>query len=123
MRLPHLLLTGLVGLMAVSQALSSPGAATVDVSGYHPACGVAVRRQDGQLRVTWPLGDGAQGVLRLQLHPGQPLIEELGIAGAADGPVTTLLRKVNPVTLLTVGSRDLTPQGWNVFFDNPRRRP
>jgi hypothetical protein len=41
----------------------------------------------------------------------------------ANGPSTALLRKVNPVTFLTVGVRDLAAQGWNVFFDNPPRRP
>src|SRR5690606_25805559 len=34
-----------------------------------------------------------------------------------------LLRNVDPVTFLTVGERDLSEQGWMVFFDNPRRRP
>src|SRR5439155_793386 len=59
----------------------------------------------------------------LQLQADQALIEELGIAKSADGPSTPLLGKVNPVTFLTVGSRDLSAQGWNVFFDNPPRRP
>ena len=30
---------------------------------------------------------------------------------------------LTPVTFLTVGTRDLAAQGWNVFFDNPPRRP
>src|SRR5438132_1381581 len=33
------------------------------------------------------------------------------------------LRDVQPVTFLTVGGRDLSQQGWDVFFDNPPRRP
>src|SRR5262249_14690295 len=53
----------------------------------------------------------------------EPLIEELGIARTADGAASPLLRKVNPVTFLTVGVRDLSKQGWNAFFDNPPQRP
>src|SRR5262249_37718019 len=51
------------------------------------------------------------------------LIEELGIASAADAPATALLRKVEPLTSVTVGRRDLSKQGWDVFFDNPPQRP
>src|SRR5205823_5923213 len=62
-------------------------------------------------------------VLVLQLGADQPLVEELGIAKTAAGPSIPLLRNVTPVTFLTVGIRDLNAQGWNVFFDNPPRRP
>jgi hypothetical protein len=95
----------------------------VDLSGHDPASGVTVRQDDTRLRLTWPIAEGEHGVLVLQLRPAQPLIEELGLARTADGPSTPLLRQVNPVTLLTVGSRDLSKQGWNVFFDNPPLRP
>lgn len=63
------------------------------------------------------------GVLALRFHAREPLIEELAIAVAADGPSVAILRGLNPVTYLTVGTRDLSAQGWNVFFDNPPRRP
>src|SRR5262249_7095957 len=59
----------------------------------------------------------------LQLQANQPLIEELGMVKDAGDPATVLLRNVNPLFLLTVGRRDLSTQGWNVFFDNPPRRP
>ncbi len=100
-----------------------PEGATVDVSAYRPACGVAVRQEGTKLHVRWPVGSGLHGVLVLQLRADQPLVEELGIAKTGDGPSTALLRKVNPVTFVTVGVRDLSAQGWNVFFDNPPRRP
>jgi hypothetical protein len=61
--------------------------------------------------------------LTLQLRAKEPLIEELGIARTAEGPASVLLRKVNPLTLVTVGVRDLSTQGWNAFFDNPPKRP
>lgn len=98
-----------------------PAQPAVDLSGYQPESGVAIRQDGTRLRVSWPLAEGEHGVLHLQLKPEEPLIEELGIAGKADGPPVVLLRKTNPVYVLTVGSRDLK-QGWDVFFDNPPRR-
>ncbi len=97
--------------------------APADFSEYNPASGVTVHQDGTRLRVAWPMADGAHGVLVLQLRPQEPLIEELGIAATARGPATPLLQKVNPVTFLTVGVRDLSKQGWNAFFDNPPRRP
>ena len=120
----HCLLVGIVGSSAAAaQPPRLPDGVAVDVSAYRPASGVAVRQEGTQLRIRWPIVDGEHGVLVLQLRADQPLIEELGIAKKADGPSTPLLRKVNPVTFLTVGVRDLSAQGWNVFFDNPPRRP
>jgi len=101
----------------------SPDHPTVDLSAYKPASGVLVRQDGSRLRISWPMTEGEHGVLVLQLRASQPLIEELGIAQTADGQATPLLREVNPVTLLTVGVRDLSKQGWNAFFDNPPLRP
>src|SRR5204863_8146694 len=53
----------------------------------------------------------------------KPLIESLSIA-AKGRPSTVVMKALNPVTLLTVGSRDSkNPQGWGAFFDNTPRRP
>jgi hypothetical protein len=117
----HFLLAGLVG--SLPAAPPAPRDLVVDLSAYQPACGVAVRQDSSRLRVAWPMADGEYGILILQLRPKQPLIEELGIAKTANGQAAPLVRNVTPVTLLTVGSRDLTRQGWNAFFDNPPRRP
>jgi hypothetical protein len=102
---------------------AAAGGIAVDLSAYKPESGVAVRQQDSRLRVNWPIAAGEQGELLLDLRAGQPLIEEIGIAKAAGAQATPLVKKVNPVTLLTVGTRDLSKHGWNVFFDNPPRRP
>ncbi len=111
-------------LVFVGSAAAGRGAdpVVVDLSEYKPASGVAVRQDGARLRLTWPMTEREFGVLVLHPEANQPLIEELGTAGTAAGPVTPLLRRVDPVTVLTVGTRDLT-QGWNVFFDNPPRRP
>ncbi len=95
----------------------------VDLAGHKPTSGVVIHHDGPRLRMTWPMAEGEHGVLILQLADKEPLIEELGIAKTADGPTSPLLRKVNPMTRLTVGIRDLSTQGWNAFFDNPPQRP
>ena len=115
----------LASLLIPAAALPRASATEVqaDFSAYRPDSGVAVRQDGTRLHVRWPIAEGEHGVLVLQLRPTEPLIEEIGIAPTGDGPSAPLLRKVNPVTLLTVGVRDLSKQGWNAFFDNPPRRP
>ncbi len=94
----------------------------VDLSGHRAESGVFLSRDGDLLRLTWPMAESEYGVLVLRLRAREPLIEELGIAKTADGTSVPLLRKLTPATWLTVGVRDLK-QGWDVFFDNPPRRP
>jgi hypothetical protein len=115
-------MTGILAL-ASGPALLRAADVAVDLSAYRPVPGVAVRQDGPSLRLRWPTAEGEWGVLGLQLRPGRPLIEELGLARAAGGAGTPLLRGSDPVTLLTVGTRDLSKEGWNAFFDNPPLRP
>jgi hypothetical protein len=108
---------------AAAQAHPSKNELEVDRSTDLPRAGITTQRQGSRLRVTWPITPTERGSLVLQLQAKEPLIEELGISPSATGAVTPILRNVNPVTLLTVGVRDLSKQGWNAFFDNPRQRP
>jgi hypothetical protein len=96
---------------------------SIDLSAHDPKLGVTVRRNGSQLRLAWPMAENEFGVLSLRFQGNEPLIEELGSATTADGPSIPILRELNPVTFLTVGSRNLAAQGWNAFFDNPPRRP
>jgi hypothetical protein len=95
----------------------------VDLSGHNPASSVVIHQDGSRLRLRWPIAEGEHGILILQLKEKEPLIEELGLAKTVDGATTPLLRKVDPMTRLTVGIRDLSKQGWNAFFDNPPQRP
>jgi hypothetical protein len=114
------LLTLLLGSTFHPSPAQPPAA---DLTAYDPAAsGVLIRRDGSRLRIRWPVTAKEHGALTLQLQPGRPLIEEIGTAATADGPVAPILRGVNLTTFLTVGVRDLK-QGWNVFFDNPPRRP
>jgi hypothetical protein len=121
-----LLVATTLGAFSITPAQPPGDAIPVDFSAYKAASGVAIRQDGTQLRITWPVAesaDGEQGVLVLELKAKQPLIEELGIAKTPKAPATSLVRKVNPVTFLTVGIRDLSKMGWNTFFDNPPTRP
>jgi hypothetical protein len=116
----HLLVLA-AGVMGMSSGFAAADVA-VDLSGHKAESGAVVRHEAGHLRLVWPMAKGEFGVLVLGLRPNEPLIDEMGIAGAAAETAVPLLRKVTPVTYLTVGVRDLR-QGWDVFFDNPPRRP
>jgi hypothetical protein len=94
---------------------------TVDLSAYRPESGIQVRSVQGRLHVAWPIEGEERGQLVLRLTDGQPLFEELSIARA--DRVARLVQQADPAFFLTVGSRDLSQQGWSVFFDNPPRRP
>jgi hypothetical protein len=101
----------------------------VDFARYSSACGVEVRHDAGRLRVAWRMNDAEFGRVTLNLTPGQPLIETLGVATRASGATAPLLQNVEPVTFLTVGERR-APTGrpptmsvFNVFFDKPASRP
>ncbi len=119
-------------LMAATTPTLSAVEPTVDLSGYRPDSGVSIEHQDGQLRISWPLGPAsrseARGHLVLELQQGRPLIRSIGTAEAG-APMVSVLEDVDPVTYLLVGTRQ-APAGrppemsvFNVFFDSPARRP
>lgn len=85
--------------------------------------GVRLEQSETQLRVTWPMSAAENGVAVFSLDEKKPLIESLSVATRGQAPVT-VMRTLNPVTLLTIGSRDSkNPQGWGAFFDNTPKRP
>ena len=100
---------------------------TFELGGYRADSGVTVRREAPGLRVLWPSAEGeiAEIVFNLELGPNRPLIERfaIGEAAAGEGGMRALMQGVDPVTLLTIGERDLkTPSAWVAFFDNPPLR-
>src|SRR5436305_7299539 len=120
---PTRVLLGIAVVATLSARAAPPRDVPVDTSAHDPRAGVTVRRDGPRLRLTWPMAAGEFGSITLRVDGGEPLIEELGTAAAAAGPTAPILHGLTPVTFLTVGSRDLAAQGWNVFFDNPPRRP
>ena len=65
----------------------------------------------------------------LDLRPGQPLVESLGDRATEAGEAAAILKGVDPVTFVTVGTRVNPPDRppgmsvFNVFFDSPAKRP
>lgn len=98
-------------------------AAPVDLTGYRRESGIAVARETARLRVTWPISAEEIGSAVFSRDADRPLIESLGAAAKGQAP-RTIATALNPVTLLTVGERDLKkPSGWVAFFDSPPLRP
>ncbi|MCA1684506.1 MAG: hypothetical protein LC745_00675 [Planctomycetia bacterium] len=108
------------------------GEVSVDLSGYRDDSGVGVRRDGERLTVSWPLTaaeGGEHGRLVIDLRPGRPLVESMGVAGTPSGEPAAVLKGVDPVTFVTVGTRVNPPDRppgmsvFNVFFDSPAKRP
>jgi hypothetical protein len=98
------------------------GNTRVDLSKYDPSCEVRVIASADRLKATWPIDAGHQGILDLSLDPSTPLIANLGVR-SNDANALTILHDIQPCGVLTVGTRDLKPAGWIIFFDNPPKRP
>src|SRR5262249_38285924 len=95
----------LLAVLVLAGSAATPSHAepvAVALPAYRPASGVVVAPDGPRLRLTWPMTEREVGILVLHPEPTQPLIEALGIATTASGPMTPLLRGVNPLTLLTV---------------------
>lgn len=105
-------------------------APVVDGSKYSPDCKVRISRQEDRLSVSWPLsaaGD-AFGRMTIRLAGQRPLIAEMGVSDKPQGAFAALVKDADPTVIVTVGSREVPPgkpphQTWEVFFDNPHRRP
>jgi hypothetical protein len=109
------------GLFAAGMALlmmAIPSRAGV-IPNFTSASGISVKPDGTMIRITWPIAGRRDASLILDMGEGTPLIDSL------DG----VLRSLDPVLALTVGSR-VAPEGrpptmsiWNTFFDNPAKRP
>lgn len=118
-------------LLAVAGFSASLYAAEVDLSGYRDDCQVRIAHQQNRLHIRWPLGDtksGSEtGSVTLDLSGAAPLVEQFAI-GQGDAPARPIITGVDPALFLTIGTRQMPSgkspqQKWEVFFDNPHRRP
>lgn len=115
--------------LAATAGAPSWAAVPVDLSGFRPERGVRVGHEGERVTVEWPAAEGETGRLVLDLRAGAPLVASLGVAGPADAkPPAPVLTGVDPVFVLTVGSRRNPPgrppgmSVFNVFFDSPAER-
>ena len=121
----------LVATVAIFSWVSSVAGAQsppVDLSGYHPESGLAVRHDGDRLTVEWPMED-ERGQLVLDFGAGRPLIASMAVADKNAQSFRRLIENAEPVCFLLVGSRQ-APEGrppgmsvFNVFFDSPGNRP
>ena len=120
MSLPRRCARLVIGLLGVGCALAqTPAQIPVDTGAFDASAGANIEVTVQTLRLTWPVSPHESGEMVLNLNPAQnqPLIERIALNGQ------TILQRVDPVTLLTIGERDLrTPAGWVAFFDNPPLR-
>ena len=94
---------------------------TTQVDLQPTAADVRVAKDDRTLSVSWPIDDTERVVLVFSLDTERPLIAKIGIEST--GQSRTILSDVQPCGVITVGTRDLKPAGWTIFFDNPHKRP
>ena len=90
-------------------------AVLVDLAGYNPDCGLAVKADGDSLTARWKTPEGAT-VLTLDVSGKGALVQSIAVASGDAEPVV-VLRDANPVTVLTVGERDLKKRGgWTIFL-------
>jgi hypothetical protein len=94
---------------------------------YNADCEVKLTREGDRLSATWPIADRLLGNVVLDLSGTKPLIERIATHREGHEPAT-IVSAVDPAYFLTVGTRVMPPgkppeQKWQVFFDNPHRRP
>ncbi len=75
------------------------------------------------LTVSWPAGVNRTGRITLDLDNEKPLFRNIQLGSGTK--YTRIAENIDPVFLLTIGKRTLSPSsgGWDVFFDRVPRRP
>ena len=121
-RLPGLLFRvmtwGMMGLICAQTAY----AVAVDTKSYDPASGVVVRIAGEALVMEWDTPEGSTK-LTLNISGQGALVRSITVTPDEGKPVE-VLRDIDPVTVLTVGQRDLKKRGgWTIFFDRTSRKP
>jgi len=99
----------------------------IDLAAYRADCEVRVEAWNSHMRAAWPVGNGEFAEVTLDMSGEKPLIEKMAMRKAG-GAEATILGGVDPIWFLTVGERraadEKAPdQQWEVFFDNPVKRP
>src|SRR4051812_18656123 len=117
------LFIGINALWLVSSRAETP----IDLAAYDIQCEVRLEGWNGHLRLAWPTGQGEDAFVTLDLSGQRPLIESMAIRKPGQ-PAQSIISAVDPVWFLTVGERraadEKSPdQQWEVFFDNPAKRP
>jgi hypothetical protein len=102
----------------------------VDLSGYREDCEVRVRQMGQRLLVSWPMTDEESGLVTLNVSGGGALFEQFATRRRDEEGESIFPEHAgtDPAVFLTIGTREMPSgkppdQKWQVFFDNPHRRP
>jgi hypothetical protein len=117
-------ITALATLLAANLAAADT---PIELEAYKSDCEVRLEGWNSHLRLAWPTGAGEDAVVTLDLTGAKPLIESLAIRKPGEA-AQSIITGVDPVWFVTVGERraadEKAPdQQWEVFFDNPAKRP
>ena len=113
------IILSVIGLLWIQAAYA---AVPVDLKSYDPASGVVVRVAGEALVLGWDTPEGATE-LTLNLSGKGAVVKSVAVARDKEDPVV-VLRDADPVTVLTIGQRDLKKRGgWTIFFDRTSRKP
>lgn len=117
-------------VLAVTLTDSTRAEVPIDLSGLRSENGVRAERGSERVTLFWPVADGGEAWLALDVRPGKPLVEGLGLSRpGAETRGEALWKGLDPVFFLTVGTRESPPDRppgmsvFNVFFDSPAGRP
>src|SRR5690606_37563624 len=92
------------------------------LSDFSSKGGATVTEEKELVTVTWPSGEGAEGVLKLNMTPGSPLFSSIQLRDSKGSH--EIASGLDPLFLLTVGQRDLSKEsGWNIVFDRTAYSP
>jgi hypothetical protein len=85
--------------------------------------GATISQDKEMLAVSWPAGKSKTGKIVFNLTKDMPLFKSIQLG--TGGKFTEIAGNINPVFILTIGKRTLSPSsgGWDVFFDRVPRRP
>ena len=93
----------------------SAWAVPVDLKSYDPACEVSLRELDESLVIGWGTPEGSTE-LTLNVSGKGFLVRSIAVARGKGKPVV-VLRNADPVTVLSVGQRDLKKRGgWSLVL-------
>ena len=114
----NVMVWAVMGFICTKTAWAVP----VDLKSYDPTSEVVVRAAGESLAIGWDTPEGSTG-LTLNISGQGALVRSVAVARNKGEPVV-VLRDADPVTVLSVGQRDLKKRGgWTIFFDRTSRKP
>ena len=96
----------------------------VDMLRYDRRSEIQIETGTDVLSVRWLGSLGRYCEVVFSREPDEPLVRSVGTMERALDPAEVILRDLDPVTVLSVGERDLARRsGWVIFFDKVHTRP